>query len=103
MDLRGNMEGDVCVSAYQNERRRKVWPLMRSNQFNLHPVVCGIYYDMFYHHGCGSGRRDIKTMLRSGDYWDVSADEMSQYTRRLMDNPKEFVGKLAGWRPEKYV
>ena len=55
-DLLNNRETDIYLTPYQTERRDKAFPLMRSNQFNVHPVACGVYYDCFYHHCCGSGR-----------------------------------------------
>lgn len=29
------------------------FPLIRSNRLNYHPVLCGIYWNAFYHHGAG--------------------------------------------------
>lgn len=99
-DLIGDEESDVVVRHFQDDRRKDVFPLLRSNKLNLHPVMCGIYYNCFYHHCCGSGR-DYN--LRSRDYWDHICDkevDVSSYTEELMKNPTEFIGKL---RYEKHT
>jgi hypothetical protein len=101
-DLAGNPEEDVHIPFYQLSRRRLVYPLIRSNQFNLHPLACGVYYDMFYHHSCGSGRW---FNLRAKEYYDrivMPVDDLSHFTTRLFADPQGFIGKLAGWSPTKY-
>lgn len=100
-DLLGDPETDIMLGGFQESG--KVFPLIRSNQFNCHPVICGIYYDCFYHHCCGSGRA---YNLRSRDYWDISCEKdinIDSYTTELMTKPNEFIGKLAGWSPERYA
>ena len=92
-DLIGNVETDILAGRFQS-RRDDVFTLIRSNQFNIHPVLFGIYYDCFYHHGCGSGR---PYNLRSIDYWDVICDkefDINSYTQELMSNPIEFIRRL---------
>lgn len=102
-DLAGNPECDVTVPAYQHHRRRLAMPLLRTNQYNLHPLACGVYYDMFYHHCCGSGRW---FNMRANDYYDrivPRRDDLSQFTNQLFADPNGFVGKLAGWSPQRYA
>ena len=79
-DLCGNCERDVHLPDYEEDRRRLALPLMRSNQWNVHPLACGIYFDLFYHHCCGSGR---EFNLRANKYWDAPTD-MSKLTWELM-------------------
>ena len=101
-DLIGNIESDILAGKFQRERD-EIFTLIRSNKFNIHPALCGIYYDCFYHHCCGSGRA---YNLRSRDYWDVVCDKdinVHSYTQELMANPSEFIRKLAGWSPERYA
>ncbi len=101
-DLKGDREQDIYLPAMYEDDRQLAFPLMRSNQRNIHPLACGIYYDMFYHHACGSGR---PFMLRSMDYWKQTfGQDMSpqHLTRELMANPEAFVANLAGWSPESY-
>lgn len=39
----------------------KFFPLIRSNKVNYHPVLFGVYWNIFYHHGAGS--RDLTFRL----------------------------------------
>ena len=93
LDLLGCPETDICVKTSEDH---KSFPLIRSNRLNLHPALCGIYYDCFYHHCCGSGRA---YNLRSKDYWDIMCEkdiDVSDYTEKLMCDPVLFVNKLRG-------
>lgn len=102
-DLLGDPETDIVVNKIQEAEDPRVFPLLRSNKFNIHPALFGIYYDCFYHHCCGSGR-DYN--LRSRDYWDIFCDKdinIHSYTEELMNNPNEFIERLAGWSPERYA
>ena len=100
-DLIGYPEADVLVNPYQN-KCGNVFTLVRSNKNNIHPVLCGVYYDCFYHHCCGSGRM---YNLRSRDYWDTFFEkdvDVGSFTKELFDNPTDFVKHLAGWSPINY-
>lgn len=100
-DLLGDPETDIMLPNFQ--KSDNVFPLIRSNKYNLHPALFGIYYDCFYHHCCGSGRA---YNLRSRDYWDISCEKdinIDSYTTELMNEPNEFIEKLAGWSPERYA
>jgi hypothetical protein len=102
-DLLGDREADIYLPTYQTERRDLVFPLMRSNQFNVNPVACGVYYDMFYHHSCGSGRA---FRVRARTYWDrvvEPLEDLEHFTHDLMADPEGFVSKLAGWNPKRYL
>jgi hypothetical protein len=103
VDLLGDSETDIVAGDFQESQKYRSFPLIRSNQVNVHPTLCGIYYDCFYHHCCGSGRA---YNLRSRDYWDIFCDKdinVNSYTDELMTNPINFVSKLAGWSPERYL
>jgi hypothetical protein len=68
-DLVGNEERDVGIEHFESHRK-EVFTLVRSNQFNVHPVMCGVYYDMFYHHGLGSLPRHYDSDLETiGGFW----------------------------------
>jgi hypothetical protein len=57
---------------------------------------------MFYHHSCGSGRW---LNLRGKSYYDRivhPVDSIEKFTSQLFTNPAAFVGKLAGWSPNRY-
>lgn len=103
MDLIGDIESDVSIPKYQTDLRKKVWTLIRTNQWNAHPLLAGIYFDMFYHNGCGTGRT---FNLRSAKkYWNEihNDNDPAKIKNQLFANPTEFVGKLAGWCPKKYA
>jgi hypothetical protein len=103
LDLIGHQEHDLMVPFYQQAHRERVFALVRSNQTNVHPLLCGIYFDSFYHHGCGSGREFI---MRAQPYWEhavAAKADVEALTQRLMADPGRFVRRLAGWRPEAYA
>lgn len=101
VDLKGDPEQDVFLPYYEKERHL-AFPLVRSNQRNIHPLGCGVYYDMFYHHCCGSGR---PFALRAVEYWKWTMGEVptSHLTQLLMKSPERFVADLAGWSTDRYV
>lgn len=70
------------------------FPLIRSNRLNHHPVLFGIYWDCFYHHGAGS--RDLKFRLFYSYYNEdknVSVMEESKF-KELIVNPNGFINIL---------
>ncbi len=90
-DLLGRNDNDVIISPYEFARKL-VFPLVRSNKTELHPLLCGVYYDMFYHHGCGSR----SFYMRSEEYWDhIEINKnVQEFTNKLMNNPVEFINTL---------
>lgn len=102
-DLLAKPEEDVHIPAYQFDRRKLALPLLRSNQYNVHPLACGVYYDMFYHHSCGSGRW---FNLRAKSYYGrivKPVESIQPLTSQLFSNPTAFVSRLAGWTPSLYA
>lgn len=103
-NLIGYPERDVQLFPYERyPDRRAVFVLLRSNKFQLHPILCGVYFDMFYHHGqAGAGNATIKIE----HYWRHigTLDFMIQDTAdKLFEDPNAMIPKLAGWSPEEYV
>lgn len=48
---------------------REGWfPLVRTNRVSRHPVIGSVYYDSFYHHGCGS--REFRMRATYFGYYD---------------------------------
>lgn len=93
LDWIGNEEYDIQCPHYQKEAE-KVFGLVRSNRVNLHPLACGVYCDLFYHHCCGSGR---EFWMRSNSYWDhMESPDPAIFTPRLLANPEVFVRNLRG-------
>ncbi len=100
-DLLGKPEQDVCIPKFQTELRDRVLPLVRSNKLNVHPLACGIYGDMFYHHGAGTMGDKFWTE-RNDWYWSRYYQEHPSFDEMLFGNPR-FVADLAGWNPTLYV
>jgi hypothetical protein len=93
MDLAGAEETDVTIPVYQSERRARAFPLLRSNVVNLHPLLCGLYYDLFYHNGCGS--RPVA--IRAESYWRhmaVDTGNVMKWREQLMKRPDRFISRL---------
>lgn len=112
-DLLGNVEDDIHINYQAAELRDRVFPLVRTNQHNVHPVACGVYYDMFYHHTFGSehGLKDdfepFSSLRHGGKYGYGNFYTDPDYRYRefyslLMEDPTAFIGNLAGWSKENY-
>jgi len=102
-DLLGVTEADVQIANYQQERRNKAFVMLRSNQYQIHPLLCAVYYDLFYHHGNGCGK-DNK--MKASLYWShvISQEwDSSKTSEHLFSHPTSFIGKLAGWYKEEYA
>lgn len=106
VDLLWNHEQDVGIGPYQEERREDVWPLLRTNKVNVHPVSCGVYFDMFYHHAFGSPTLAMRFRCEISDYSTHYSGDMTDFPdlhQKLREDPFGFVGKLAGWCPDEYA
>lgn len=115
-NLLGEEEYDVTVGGYQHDLKGRVWPLIRTNQINIHPVAYGIYFDMFYHHTFG-GMRHIRKGRNTHAPWDTLRYGRSSYATQYIDenypweeynemlkkDPTGFVSKLAGWNLDRYA
>jgi hypothetical protein len=84
----GNQFHDVQANT------KKFLPLMRTNTINIHPIYCGVYGGIFYHHGAGS--RSDKNFRANMYYRQLNSaqSEIMGYNR-LIDNPKEFIEFLS--------
>ncbi len=107
-DLLGNSENDIHISYQRSPERFRVFPLLRTNQYNIHPVACGIYYDMFYHHAFGSEhgvKKDtepFQSVRNVGKYgygidWSGGHYDFRDLYNRITRMPSEFIRKLGGW------
>jgi hypothetical protein len=103
-DLIGGTESDVHLISHQTGGpRNNSFVLLRSNMHQIHPLLCGVYYDLFYHHGCGSGRN---FNMRARPYWAHLIPPKFDVMRTiddLMNDPNEFIGKLVGWENAAYA
>lgn len=66
---------------------QEYYPLLRTNRINLHPLLCGIYGRMFYHHGAGS--RPSRGFHGSGYYGIRTLHD--QWQEKLFDAPLKFI------------
>jgi len=104
--LTGGEEVDIMPVRFGTECLRRVFPLLRSNRRNVHPTRCGVYYDMFYHHGSGTPNRGESSVrrMRADSYWGrvVPDEDLHPLKDMLMRDPEGFVSYLAGWSPGLY-
>ncbi len=99
--LDGSVEKDLNVPCYE-ARRDLTFRMVRSNKHNIHPVGCGIYFDMFYHHTNGG---DCNHIEGSRFYWDhmiQPTQDLFHFRDELFANPTLFIRKL-GWNPASYA
>ena len=101
LDLLGYSEQDVGIG-----NQGEMFPLIRTNQFNIHPVSCGVYFDMFYHHAFGSPTLAVKFRCEIRDYSTHYSGDITDFPdlhQKLKEDPFGFVSKLAGWCPDEYA
>jgi hypothetical protein len=88
------------------EERGLAWrALTRTNAWNPHPLIAGIYDDLIYHHAAGS-RRPLFRMNREAWRADAEAEERRQemamhcaLMHELHAEPALFIDRLAGRAP----
>jgi RimJ/RimL family protein N-acetyltransferase len=103
LNLFGNTERDIRPVRFDKELLSITFPLIRSNRVNYHPLWCGVYFDSFYHHQCGTPLPQGRTM--NGDaYWggmtkNIKHDELTQ---QLINDPINFIRPLVGWEKDFY-
>jgi len=80
----------MCVAP-----RESWFPLVRTNRVSRHPVIGSIYYDSFYHHGCGS--REFKMRSTHFGYYDPVIDrypDADDLMKELREDPGAFVSAM---------
>lgn len=73
----------------------RFFPLIRSNTVNYHPILFGVYWDCFYHHGAGS--RNLSFRLFYSYYnkdKNVSAMEEEKF-KELVKNSDKFIDGIS--------
>ena len=103
-DMLGLNEHDTTIGAYQDKLRNRAFPMLNSNQHKVHPLMCMLYYNMFYHHGAGS--RPV-SYRGTANYWThvlggyvVNTDLVEQqraFTEQLFEDSPKFIQYLRGW------
>ena len=76
---------------------KNFYPLIRSNYINIHPVLYGIYKDMFYHHGAGSR----PAITRGDEYFNTGniktiQEKEEYYFEQLISSPMKYINHLRG-------
>jgi hypothetical protein len=74
-----------------------LFPLLRSNFINPHPILGAIYGDLFYHHGAGSR----PPFFRSNGYWEKCCPALYDSGRWkcfkwFKKDPERFIARLRG-------
>lgn len=100
-NLAGDHAVDVGAGISPTHRGVHVFlPLLRSNVFNAHPILGGIYGGMFYHHGAGS--RGLALRMVDDGYYDHIIPrgaheriEQGLY-RELCHDPEALLARLTG-------
>jgi hypothetical protein len=90
-----NVLGDDFVDTFSELKSDWFYPLLRSNKVNLHPIVGGIYSNIFYHHGAGSrGSRFRAFASNFYTHYIHKFPHKKRLTQELFANPEEFINKL---------
>lgn len=92
-----NLLGEEIEDSGTNLSTKSCFPLIRTNTYNHHPLFGAIYYNTFYHHGCGS--RDVITRTMKNKYYDhiTKAQDQKIYNRisyELFKNPELYINEL---------
>lgn len=60
------------------------FPLLRTNKINHHPLLYGVYYDLFYHHGAGSRDNLFRTDTYYGRIPEITIpDDIFKFANEL--------------------
>lgn len=86
-DLKGDALWDTtCIS-------NRSFPLLRTNRRNRHLLAAAVYFDLFYHHGCGSRQ----FYMRGLDYYTnliIENEDPDRLREELFANPTKFLETL---------
>jgi len=93
-DLSGKMclEIGSCIDS-----KYHFYPLLRSNIYNPHPILAGVYHDLFYHHGSNDNEISYRSIDINNYFKDKFLDhkkieqELFQY---LSKDPQGFIDHL---------
>lgn len=78
---------DTCAGLPLN----KFYPLVRTNEWNPHPVYFGVYGHLFYHHACGS-----RTPHFRADTYYTKQYDVGKYWDKFFISPDHFISRLKG-------
>lgn len=87
-----NMVGEEFKDTASNVTN--FFPMIRTNKFNHHPMLCGVYWNRFYHHGAGSR----SPLFRVSYHYYKDASDLSTLEEKLFEelanDPEAFLNKL---------
>lgn len=89
----------------------RFFPLIRTNMINYHPIMFGVYYDCFYHHGAGSRSLIFRSINGpngnlEGSYYkfNINTDTIEKKIyRKLGEGPDFILKKLSDGNFVKYL
>jgi len=94
------MMNKKSMEQFEHLEQDDVFQLLRSNKMNIHPMLCGVYYDCIYHHGCGSRSAWFRTVK----YWNFAMKQIDN--KKLIDNlianPGKFLRRMM-WKKRDCV
>jgi len=83
---------------------KNFYPLIRTNKINYHPILFGIYNDMFYHHGAGSRTLRFRAIDDFKYYQKNDIEKFEKnFFNKLINNSKKEIQKLTDLRRILYV
>lgn len=88
---------DLCDAEFTDVTciANTVFPLLRTNRRNPNLLISGIYYDLFYHHGCGSRNLHMRTMPNVNTaYYNEIGKSSDELRKELFADPMAFIARL---------
>lgn len=88
-----NITGDKFKEVTSNIK--EFFPLIRTNRWNPHPIMFGIYWNLFYHHGAGSRTPMFRAIHDLKYYKDLEINNLQEsHFKKLVTNPEEYISQL---------
>ena len=97
----GVVDSGGGISAYIEKQGLRWHTMLRSNGFDYHPLIAGIYDDRIYHHAAGSRMprfRSNENSQAQEQHWRREQAIHRILMRRVFERTDEFLGELRGSR-----
>jgi hypothetical protein len=98
----GFVDAGAAISAAVEDAGRSWHAMTRSNAWNPHPLIAGIYDDDVYHHAAGSRRPRFRMNRATRDDWLGYRREREIHRgllHLLHEDPADLLGRLRGDLP----
>ena len=90
-----NFLGEAFVDIACSGTRSEWFPLIKTNRVSPHQFLAAIYFDIFYHHGCGTRPFGMRpTTIRYYDHFWPRCDDAVVLFDRIMAERDQFVQSL---------